>query len=84
MFVSGRHLGHRRSRYLDIFAIPSLSAGSPPVTSIKQNPIFLIVVLAGTMGAFFSALQRLYDFKELPRILYEKDLVDAYGTLFIY
>ena len=67
-----------------IFLLYLLSAGSPPVTSIKQIPIFLIVVLAGTMGAFFSALQRLYDFKELPRILYEKDLVDAYGTLFIY
>jgi hypothetical protein len=51
---------------------------------INNNPTFLVVVLAGTMGAFFSALQRLYDFKELPQILYEKDLVDAYGTLFIY
>lgn len=47
-------------------------------------PIFLVVVLAGTMGAFFSSLQRLYDFKELPPVLYEKDFVDAYGALFIY
>lgn len=53
-------------------------------TSSEPIPIFLVVILAGTMGAFFSSLQRLYDFKELPQVLYNKDLGDEYGTLFVY
>jgi hypothetical protein len=57
---------------------------SQQADSVFSNSIFLVVILAGTMGAFFSSLQRLYDFKELPQVLYEKDFIDAYGTLFIY
>lgn len=64
--------------YVMPHVIPSIDVAAQPI------PIFLIVVLAGTMGAFFSSLQRLYDFKELPQVLYENDFVDAYGTLFIY
>ena len=53
----------------------------------EQGPaisIFLVVVIAGTIGAFFSSLQRLYDFKQLPQILYDKQLGSEYGTLFVY
>jgi hypothetical protein len=53
-------------------------AGSPAL------PIFLIVVLAGTVGSFFSSLQRLYDFSELPQILYDKNFARESSFLFIY
>jgi hypothetical protein len=51
---------------------------APPI------PIFMVVVMAGTVGAFFSSLQRLYDFKQLPQILYDKRLGSEYGSLFVY
>ena len=47
-------------------------------------PIFLVVVIAGTVGAFFSSLQRLYEFKQLPQILYDRQLGSEYGSLFVY
>jgi hypothetical protein len=34
-------------------------------------PLLATVMLTGALGAFFSALSRLYSFKELPRVLIE-------------
>jgi hypothetical protein len=46
--------------------------------------VFLIVVMAGTIGALFSSLECLYDLKELPHIRYHKQLGSEYGSLFVY
>jgi hypothetical protein len=51
---------------------------APPI------PIFLVVVMAGTVGALFSSLQRLYDFKYPPQILYDERLGSDYGSLLVY
>jgi hypothetical protein len=59
----------------------------PYAVQTKQGPpvpIFLVVVIAGTVGAFFSSLQRLYEFKQLPQILYDRQLGSEYGSLFVY
>lgn len=59
----------------------------PYAVQTKQGqpvPVFLVVVIAGTVGAFFSSLQRLYEFKQLPQILYDKRLGSEYGALFVY
>jgi hypothetical protein len=59
----------------------------PYALQTKQGspiPIFLVVVIAGTVGAFFSSLQRLYEFKQLPQILYDRQLGSEYGSLFVY
>jgi hypothetical protein len=53
--------------------------GTSPSTSI-----FLIVVLAGIIGAFFSSLQRLYNFTDMPAILYDKHFEKESSFLFIY
>lgn len=46
--------------------------------------IFLTVVTAGTLGAFFSALIRLYDFKDLPKALFNNEIAKDRLSLFIY
>lgn len=46
--------------------------------------IFPLVILAGTLGAFFSALLRLYEIKNLPAVLYEGGLHLNGLSLFIY
>jgi hypothetical protein len=40
----------------------------------KEPSIFLIVALAGSLGAFVSALTRLYHFQDLPTALVAEDL----------
>jgi hypothetical protein len=50
----------------------------------RSIPVFLIVIVAGTIGSFFSALQRLYNFKELPQVLYDKNFDGGSSFLFIY
>ena len=52
----------------------------------KSAPIsiFLLVIMAGTLGAFFSALLRLYEVKNLPAVLYEGAVSLDRGSLFIY
>jgi hypothetical protein len=37
------------------------------------RPFLPVVIFAGSLGAFFSALIRLYNFSELPRVLTERD-----------
>src|SRR5580698_7480416 len=37
-------------------------------------PLLLVVVLAGALGAFFSVLLRLYNYKDLPQALVSPDL----------
>jgi hypothetical protein len=51
---------------------------APPIS------IFLLVVMAGTLGAFFSALLRFYEMKNLPTILYQDGLLFRGSSLFIY
>jgi hypothetical protein len=51
---------------------------SPPIS------IFLLVVMAGTLGAFFSALLRFYELKNLPTALYEDGISLSGLSLFIY
>jgi hypothetical protein len=58
---------------------PSAPAGNGP-----SIPILPIVVLAGTIGSFFSSLQRLYNFSEMPQILYDKHFDKKSSFLFIY
>jgi hypothetical protein len=61
------------------------SAGSArPSDPAPAFSIFVVVVMAGAVGAFFSSLQRLYDFDGLPQILYDEQLGDEYLTLFVY
>jgi uncharacterized integral membrane protein len=38
-------------------------------------PLMIVVVLAGTLGALFSALLRLYRFEDLPKALFARELV---------
>ncbi len=41
----------------------------------QNNPfLMLIVVLAGSLGAFFSVLMRLYNFQDLPKAVVSEDL----------
>src|SRR5690349_3767121 len=41
----------------------------------EDNPFFmLVVVLAGSLGAFFSMLMRLYNFQDLPQAMLSTDL----------
>jgi hypothetical protein len=50
-----------------------------------SSSIFAIVVLAGALGALFSALIRLYNFADLPKALVAKELEELPGRyLFIY
>lgn len=46
--------------------------------------VFLLVIMAGTLGAFFSALLRLYELKNLPAILYDDGISLTGLSLFIY
>jgi hypothetical protein len=50
----------------------------PPIS------IFLLVVMSGTLGAFFSALLRFYELNDLPVILYERGVLFKGPALFIY
>jgi hypothetical protein len=64
---------------------PQLVKGAQPSDqAVPAFPIFVLVVISGTVGAFFSALQRLYEMKGLPQILYNEQLSNEYGTLFVY
>ena len=49
----------------------------PPVpiaeTGANEPPLLATVMLTGALGAFFSALTRLYSFNELPRVLIDSD-----------
>jgi hypothetical protein len=48
-------------------------------------PLIFIVVLAGSLGAFFSALARLYNFEDLPKALIAEDLRNLpKGHLLVY
>jgi Na+/serine symporter len=40
----------------------------------KDPPLIFVVILAGSLGAFFSALIRLYNFEELPKVLIVDEL----------
>jgi hypothetical protein len=50
----------------------------------QEPSIFLIVVLFGTLGAFFSVLSRLYKFANLPLALQPNTLISSNFFLFIY
>src|SRR6185369_3495973 len=41
---------------------------------VKEPSIFLFVTLSGALGAFFSALMRLYKFEDLPKALMDGTL----------
>jgi hypothetical protein len=76
---------------LILILLPYLLYGNPADQSHHggqsteaPDSVFLVVVLAGTLGAFFSALIRLYDFKDLPKALYQTEFVKARIALFIY
>lgn len=43
-------------------------------------PVFVLVILAGALGAFFSALARLYGFEDLPVALMQPD-IGTWGRL---
>lgn len=48
-------------------------------------PLMLIVLLAGSLGAFFSALLRLYNFQDLPKAMVARELEGLpKGHLIIY
>jgi hypothetical protein len=49
-----------------VIALPLVFSGDPP--------IFVLVILTGALGAFFSALARLYGFEELPEALLQPDI----------
>jgi hypothetical protein len=54
-------------------------------TSNKSPPLIFVVILAGALGAFFSALIRLYNFDELPKALIMRELQGLpRGHLIIY
>jgi hypothetical protein len=60
---------------------------APYAAKNKQAPpisFFLVVLTASTVSVFFSSLQRLYDFKQLPQIRYDKRLGSRYDSLFVY
>jgi hypothetical protein len=40
----------------------------------RDPPLLFVVVLAGALGAFFSALMRLYNFQDLPKALVAREL----------
>jgi hypothetical protein len=51
----------------------------------RNPPLIFVVVLAGALGAFFSALIRLYNFEDLPKALILRELEDLpKGHLLIY
>ncbi len=51
----------------------------------KNPPLIFVVILAGALGAFFSALIRLYNFEDLPKALILRELEDLpKGHLLIY
>lgn len=51
----------------------------------KDPPLMIILVLAGALGAFFSALIRLYNFADLPKALVDPSLRQLRsGYLMIY
>ena len=59
--------------------IYTLIGWKPPPISI-----FLLVIMAGTLGAFFSALLRLYEVKNMPAVLYAGGVSLDRASLFIY
>jgi hypothetical protein len=70
-----------------VIAILAVLIFVPYAAQTKQAPpvpIFMIVVMTGTVGALFSSLQRLYNFKQLPQILYDKQLGSEDGSPFAY
>jgi hypothetical protein len=40
----------------------------------RDPPLLFVVILAGALGAFFSALLRLYNFQDLPKALVAREL----------
>jgi hypothetical protein len=52
--------------------------------SLFRPSVFLLVAIAGALGAFFSALLRLYELKNLPAALYQNGLAFRGLSLFIY
>lgn len=52
--------------------------------SASDPPLLATVMLTGALGAFFSALTRLYSFKELPRVLIERKLTLPTMQLLMY
>jgi hypothetical protein len=40
----------------------------------RDPPLLVIVILAGSLGAFFSALMRLYNFQDLPKAIVTREL----------
>lgn len=53
-------------------------------TSTADVPLLATVMLTGALGAFFSALTRLYSFDELPRVLIERGLTLPTAHLLMY
>lgn len=52
--------------------------------SANDPPLLATVMLTGALGAFFSALTRLYSFNELPRVLIERKLTLPTIQLLMY
>jgi hypothetical protein len=51
----------------------------------KDPPLIFVVILAGSLGAFFSALTRLYNFEDLPKALVMEELRSLpQGHLIVY
>lgn len=40
----------------------------------RDPPLLFVVLLAGALGAFFSALMRMYNFQDLPKAIVARDL----------
>jgi hypothetical protein len=53
-------------------------------TNPHDVPLLATVMLTGSLGAFFSALSRLYSFDELPRVLIEGGLQLPRKQLLMY
>jgi len=73
------------SATLAIIAAIALLTLLPYAKSGTGPSILVLVVLAGCLGAFFSALIRLYNFQDLPKALVAPDFPAlSSGHLFVY
>jgi hypothetical protein len=54
-------------------SVPAAADASIPIASVNL-PILAFVAMAGALGAFFSALSRLYSLNDLPAALMHPDL----------
>jgi hypothetical protein len=53
-------------------------------TGTRDPPLLATVMLAGALGAFFSALTRLYSFNELPKVLIDSNFTLPTVQLLMY